>query len=226
MRWELSLCCHHWTLLRRNNGSLCNLVPLCQPPPLVQRQASVNSTLLRPGLEPRDQVIVTDSLREVAETQANAYFSQGQPVLAACALLRTGDAMGALQKLMLGNEVLLALAVVKVLKLQFCDEVFVRAASIAEEMGLYEDALKLLSSVREPREHLTLVAARFQGPANKKAEFYTKVGIRSQDAWIQAADQAVKDGKNRSIHRKNGANLQRVDSNFSCVVICLCRQAC
>jgi len=141
----------------------------------------------------RDTLPVTDGVREVAEAQAAQAFAQGQPVLAACALLRIGDAMGAVQQLLLGNEILLSLAVCRVLQLQFCDEVFIRTATLCEELGLYDDALKCLLSLRDPRDALILLAARYAGPANLKAEFYLRAGIRSAEAFAAAADTHLKD---------------------------------
>lgn len=141
----------------------------------------------------RDSIPVTDAVREVAEAQAALSFASAQPVMAACALLRIGDALGAVQKLLLGNEVLLALAVCRVLQLQFCDEVFRRTSTFCEELGLWDDALKCLLSLRDPRDDLILLAARFTGPANLKREFYLRCGIRSQEAFAAAAEQHVKD---------------------------------
>lgn len=157
------------------------------------QQASSSSHVVDDSKIERDSIPVTDAVREVAEAQAALSFSSAQPVLAACALLRIGDAMGAVQKLLLGNEVLLALAVCRVLQLQFCDEVFRRTSTICEELGLWDEALKCLLSLRDPRDELILLAARFTGPANLKAEFYLRCGIRSQEAFATAAEQHVKD---------------------------------
>ena len=141
----------------------------------------------------RDSIPITDSVRAAAEVQANLDFARARPVLAACALLRIGDATGAVQKLLGGNEVLLAVAVARVLQLQSCDEVFRRAATFCEDLGLFDDALKCLLALRDPRDELILLAARFVGPANLKAEFYLKVGIRSAESFAIAGEQHVKD---------------------------------
>ena len=144
----------------------------------------------------REPVPLSDNVRQVAEVQSAEYFQSSAPVLAACALLRVGDAVGAVQRLVLGNELLLALAVCRVLRLQHCDDVFLASAYLCEELGLHEDAWKCLLQMSNATEEIILLAARFNGPANKKQEFFLKVGIRSQDAFAQSAEQAMKDHKN------------------------------
>ncbi len=49
--------------------------------------------------------------------------------------------------------------------------------------------------MRDPSDEVTLLATRFSGPTNLKSEFYLKAGIRSIDAFAQAGEQHVKDGK-------------------------------
>jgi len=86
-------------------------------------------------------------------------------------------------------------AVCRILQLQFCDGIFRAASRLCEDAGLYDEANQCLLALRDPSNEMILLASRYDGPANKKAEFYMKVGIRSQEAFAAAAEQAVKDGK-------------------------------
>lgn len=57
-----------------------------------------------------------------------------------------------------------------------------------------DEAFQSLQQVREAKQEITLLAARFVGPSNKKADFYSKCGIRSAEAFLESAEQLLKDG--------------------------------
>lgn len=85
----------------------------------------------------REQVPITDLVREVIELLAADYFAQGSPVQAACCHLAIGDPLRAVERLVQGDEALLALAVCRVLKLQFADHVHRAVATQCESLGLW-----------------------------------------------------------------------------------------
>ena len=99
-----------------------------------------------------------------------------------------------MERLVQGDEALLALAVCRVLKLQFADHVHRAVAVQCESLGLWDEAFTCLQSVREAKQEITLLAARFVGASNKKADFYAKCGVRSAEAFVESAEQLVKDG--------------------------------
>lgn len=146
----------------------------------------------------RDPIPLTDAIRAAAESQSALYFSRAQPVLAACALLRINDATGAIQKLVNGGEILLSLACVKVLGLSgtsISDEVHRLVSHFCEEMSLWDEALDCVLALRDPMSShdLQLLASRYNGPSNLKAEYYLKVGIRSMESFATTAEQLYKE---------------------------------
>jgi hypothetical protein len=48
-------------------------------------------------------------------------------------------------------------------------------SSLYEDHGMWDEAATTLQLLREPRDELTLLAARFNGTADKKSEFYLRV---------------------------------------------------
>lgn len=51
-----------------------------------------------------------------------------------------------------------------------------RALSLScEDHGMWDEAAIALQLLRDPRDDITLLAARFNGTADKKSEFYSRV---------------------------------------------------
>lgn len=92
----------------------------------------------------------------------------------------------------------MAFALARVLKLQFVDFVFGALASVCEELQLWDAALQCLLYARaESSAHeIVLLASRFIGPADRKADFYLRCGVRAMDTYAAVADaQLLKEHK-------------------------------
>ncbi len=66
----------------------------------------------------RDNVAITPLIRSIIEIMSDQYMVAASPIQAACCHLAIGDAMRAVQRLVNGEELHLAVALCRVLKLQ------------------------------------------------------------------------------------------------------------
>jgi hypothetical protein len=57
------------------------------------------------------------------------------------------------------------------------DHVYRSLSQICEDHGMWDEAAMSLQMLRDPRDDLTLLAARFNGAADKKTEFYSRVSL-------------------------------------------------
>lgn len=143
----------------------------------------------------RSDIMLTDQISGISDELAKQLSDAAEPIKAACAHLTINNGMRAVEKLMLGNEVMLAVAVANTMQLSFVDYVYVAAARISENLGLWGEALDFLRYMRDGgQSEITLLAARFIGTRAKKADFYQKAAVRSQEAFLNDAQEAETKG--------------------------------
>lgn len=112
----------------------------------------------------------------VLDLQAKRYRDAGQPIYSASCYLAMGDTQRAIQRLINGNEIMLAIIVMKILK-EDQDFVWQAAATRSEHLELWHEALVCLHNLSEPLRPVTLLACRYIAPINSVADFYLKCGI-------------------------------------------------
>jgi hypothetical protein len=144
-----------------------------------------------PAKPAREEVPVSDRVRGVIDAYASALMLSGEPIKAACLYLAIGDAMCCVQRLLQGDEAMLAYAVVRVLRLPNVDAVFRAMAGLAQQFGLWHEALFALQLTRSPVHDVVSLAAQYPDTPKKVDDFYAKASIRSIPQFRQAAEQAL-----------------------------------
>lgn len=144
--------------------------------------------------EARDDVFITDRIKHLTEQTAKQMLLRGKPIIAACYFLSIGDGMGAIKCLLQGNEVILALALCRVLK-EDVDDVFRAAAAVSESLGMWHEALSFLQLLNDPTNELMLLLARFTGSTTETQDLYNKVGLQTQEGFQEQGEQQQKEGK-------------------------------
>ena len=123
-------------------------------------------------------------LKSISHQEAELYFANGEPVLAACSELAMGSSESAVIKLIRANELFLAFFVAKILKLPCLDEIQQLLALRMMKFGQIEHALKFYKNCRDNRLYYLQIA--------KNKMDYQKNALQSQKEYEKMA----KDSKN------------------------------
>lgn len=134
------------------------------------------------GEGPRDEVDISPNVRRVMDLVAERFRHDGKPIFAACCHLAVGDTQRAIQRLVLGDELCLAVILMKITK-EEADYVWRITAQKSEALGLYHEALMALNYLAEPNHLIVQLATRYPGPANKVSDYYLKCGINTMQEF-------------------------------------------
>lgn len=135
----------------------------------------------------RDEVFVNDRVQAMVRHLAQqAMDVDSNPVVAACYHLAVGDTSKAIDELYYGNEIVLAMAVCRVLK-EDVDFVTLAMSKRCELAGLWHEALACIQNLPDPSKELLLLAARFQGSTHEKVDFYSKAGLPNLEGLAEQA---------------------------------------
>lgn len=139
--------------------------------------------------EKRDDLIVTDRIKDIVEQLSLEWFQKGYPVLAACYHLSIGDVPKAIHRLLSGAEVCLAYALSKALK-EDNDDVIRAFAARLERAKMWAEAYTCIQELVDPSKDTVLLLARFVGTTQERTDFYVKAGLGSVESFGEQAEQS------------------------------------
>jgi hypothetical protein len=127
-------------------------------------------------------------MSSVVDAMAKELFSAGSCPQAAASHLAVSDAVGAVNQLLMGGEVDLAVSVAKVLGVKdpALDAAFLAGARRCEQAGRHDLALGCLAFLQRPGSEVELLCARSNDP-----ELFQMAGLPPQRAFADEAERAA-----------------------------------
>lgn len=141
----------------------------------------------------REDVDISENVKKVTHMLALKARKEGSPVKAACYYMAIGDVPKAIQILVLGAEVPLALAISRMFE-EEADYVHLAMANTFELEGLFHEALMCTQQIADPTTESMLLAARYVGNNHYRADFYNKAGLDTKEEILALGNKQLEEG--------------------------------